>query len=531
MQRGTWWLLLFAATLLVIVGVASGFAPNDSEIQLRYMAWSVRDGVEIPVNTYKEIPYLTPTLILALTGGRLLLDRPIWIGINILMSALLLLLLFRLGKTSREQMYLFPAAAITTTLPWMWYIGAFDFKAVMTLVLVILVFFVSNTVRSERARRMTIACLLVLIALTSFVGPLFGIVYLISKITAEKKSFYRLSLATAIAALLGISILSGWIKDENWWFRGEYLAGLTKQSQQAYERAMFEYRTNNYDNVLPLTMKRLVYNKFYFAYRDFIKHASGLLSLERVGFPGQSDATVSRNLWTSKGMSWLPFWMIPLVIFGIFQMKKAPHEIRNWTVILTVWGFLSLLLGKNENMLGNGIGIMLGASFVFGVAWVSLRNKFGKIAIAALILTSGFANGWHFLGNELYWRDNRPDAQMKIAEMTIDHSATQVSTVLGRSFFYYALAKQLPPDDLWKGMETNSLNGVNFAQFDFKETSPKAGIYVGFPGDFLGSKREVRNNDFSSEMLPSGWKLLEEYKLRDSINFGNGDFIWTVSVN
>jgi hypothetical protein len=238
------------------------------------------------------------------------------------------------------------------------------------------------------------------------------------------------------------------------------------------ERVQSEYKLNNYQDVFPIKLKRIAYNKYYFAAKATWEQIVGYMSWERLAFPGQSDATVTRNLWSSKEMGWIYFWQIPLIVIMVYKLE--------WLKKMPKWAKI--------------VGIVLGAYSV--------------------IIT-----GYHFVAHEEIWHDNRPMVQDAMAKLAVKYQANQVTSILGSTNKYY----------IW---ETKNLHPtILFEHFDLTSDQPQVGwIYVGLPGEFLGSKAKGKNNRFDSLELPNNFRLLESVPIRDTVSFGNGDYIWVVKV-
>jgi hypothetical protein len=177
--------------------------------------------------------------------------------------------------------------------------------------------------------------------------------------------------------------------------------------------------------------------------------------------------------------------------------------------------------------LTNGVGLAIASLLI--VSWLFTHLKYWQKGVVALLLAvSVIPSFYHFIFHEEIWRDNRPEVQLAMARAATKYQANQVTTILGRSFLDYGWINKIPPDEFWRGVEVGmKINGVKFDHF-VKPT--KAGVYVGLPGVFVGSKAKDMLNEFSEAELPKGWKLLESVKVRDTVSFGNGDYVWTVLV-
>ena len=187
---------------------------------------------------------------------------------------------------------------------------------------------------------------------------------------------------------------------------------------------------------------------------------------------------------------------------------------------------------SGNNFLINGIGIVIPVGLLSALA-LQHTPKLIMYAGGIIVFIGLVATFDYFLFYQLYWRDNRPQVQLTMAEMAVKHSANFVTTILGRSFFYYAWLVKMPPQNLWQDMENgNNFDNIKFDHFELKDKGTPAGhTYVGFPGEFVGDKKLDNRNDFSVKDLPKNYQLLDAYRPHDSVSFGNGDEIWTVKIN
>jgi hypothetical protein len=99
--------------------------------------------------------------------------------------------------------------------------------------------------------------------------------------------------------------------------------------------------------------------------------------------------------------------------------------------------------------------------------------------------------------------------------------------------YYYAWQNHIDPNIFWKSNSGNPDFGrFRFYNFDFtNQKNLPSGVYVGFPGQFIGNKITKNSNDFSSDELPKNMRLLSSFKFEKHVSYGNGDQIWMVQVN
>ncbi len=231
---------------------------------------------------------------------------------------------------------------------------------------------------------------------------------------------------------------------------------------------------SNYRDVVPLWFKRIAYNKWFFSYQFYSMYLLEQLNFDKLVSPSEQGVTIARNLW-GKDFPDIFFWEIPLVLYFLYKRKVTPKPI---------------------------MGLIVGAVVVIG----SLPYYH------------------HFLSHELIWRSNRPYVEYKlISSLNIipDTQHVTISSILDPLEDYYYFEYQKIPNP----------KQIAFRHFDLsKEASPE-GIYIGFPGEFLGSRINKNENNFAVSELPLNMQLLDSFNFPNHVSFGNGDSIWTVKIN
>lgn len=399
--------------------------------------------------------------------------------------------------------------------PWFIQSVFFDLPGLLTLCLVLLVLIWKSV-----AGKMF---WLILLSLTSQVGLVFVAVYGVVLVCQERRKAIKAILILLLGIILGLGIKTVWPK-------------LTPEissetvSNEVDLRVRDEFKSNNYQDILPLKIKRMVYNKLFFMYRIGWRTLFQSVTLENLTFPGQSDATVTRGMWNSKGLSWIFFWQIILVILGIWHIKTKNNRQFSEVIILVTWAGIAMFLFDND-FLVNGIGLVPAMAIAAGWGINNIPKKL--LIVVGIIAAMGiFTTYYHFITHELYWRDNRPEVQTQIAKMAIEYKALQATTILGRSFWYYVWLNKIPIDQVVAGLNNNMFGETKFEHFDFTGATPlKNGVYVGFQGEFLGNRKEKNSNQFSADELPKRFELLESWQTHDTVSFGNGDYIWAVKIN
>lgn len=514
-MREKWWWLVFGALLWLIIFSLARFPPSEKELLLRLAAQSKYELIQIPQNFAREIPFPVSLGLLSMFS---------WVvPVN--------LFLFRLPNLVLGLVFLtifgslIPVGGVlffATSLGLVWGIMN-DFSLVLSLVLTGLVLKTELDTGDKDKKNILLVFLNLWLSLTSFLGWVFSGVFVVYKLRQKQlKTAGLIILVLVYAFFTGVR---GYLVQPGFESGVLFSKNLGEMVDQ---RVRYETSLNNYQEPVPLTAKRFVYNKAYFFYRQVAQNVVGNFSLERISFPGQGDATVARSLWGSKNLSWMFFWQIPLVIWIIARWRKIDHRTRTLAGIYAAWGVAGLILGNTggwqENIMGGLVSAMILISW-----WYSKTSRKFRIGIITLIIVSMVPSFYHFVSHESIWRDNRPGVHLDMAKMAQKYKATQVTTILGRSFLYYGWIKQIPAEIFWRGVQAGmKIEGTKFDHFE-KPSDP--GVYVGLPGEFVGSKQLDMKNDFNPKELKANWELIDQVPIRDTVSFGNGDYIWVVKVN
>jgi hypothetical protein len=478
------WLIISIVLFWTGIFFAARFPPSEAELLLRYAAWSRFSGIALPANFAAELPFPLPVAVLSLITGHIAVNIFRFRIINLGLIFVWLFLARKLTWKYTGDWFL----ALAGTSLWLIWTFMSSVPALLALILITGLFLSENI--SGPKKDITRGFLSFWLAQTSFAGWIFVVIYLIYTL---KSRFNRKVLVAGI-------LITG-------------------------------YGFFTYHGVVPLFIKRLVYNKPFFAYRETAAKIVAQFSPERLAFPGQADATVARSLWGSKGLGWLAWWLLPLAMYGIFIRNKIDNNFKVIAGLAGIWGILGLVLGNTNDFLENGIGIAIGALLIASWLVKHARPQI-KAVIGTVIVISLIPSLYHFLAHEEIWRDNRPAVQLVMARMGTLYHARQISTILGRSFLYFAWINLIPPGEFWGGVEAGmKLNGVKFDHFSPESRPAGGGNFVGLPGEFLGSRAKDNKNDFSPAELPKNFVLLDAYHTHDTVSFGNGDYIWTIQIN
>ena len=507
--------LVLAALFWIWVFWLSKFSPSESELLLRYAGWSKYSAANLPGNFLKELPFPLPTAMLSFFSWVIPTDVFIFRLPNLVLG---------LGWIT-AMLIISPASfgvLAATSFGVLWTIMN-DFPEGLTLLLSALILVTDIKHNNEKKKVIWLAFLNLWLVMTSFSGWIFGMVFMGFKLlTGDKKTFWVLLAVVGYGYLAAARGYFGLIGFES------PITIKSDLGSQVDQRVRLETTINNYQEPVPLVIKRLVYNKPYFAFRKIQSGLGRLFSFEKFAYPGQGDATVTRSLWGSKGLAWIYYWQIGISFAALFYWRKTDRITKRLVIIYFVWGVLSASVGNITDWLTNSMGLFISV-LLLNAIFIDNSTIKVKILILFLLITSLIPSVFHLIYHEEVWRDNRPKVYLTMAKMATKHQADQVSTLLGRPFLYYGWINKIPPDKFWQGVEVGMK--INKVKFDHFEKPINKGVYVGLPGEFVGSKSKDGKNNFEVSELPEGWQVLDIEKITDTVSYGNGDYVWTVEVN
>jgi hypothetical protein len=151
----------------------------------------------------------------------------------------------------------------------------------------------------------------------------------------------------ALFDLAGITLLAfvllaifGWVKSQKvvitiglvgsllllWSYRTMDKYPVEQAKFDVDQRVREETKINNYLDIIPLKIKRISYNKWYFEYLNYVPRFFNILNWDKLVSPSEQGTTVARSLWGETGISSLFFWQILLAILGLFTLKNLPKK-------------------------------------------------------------------------------------------------------------------------------------------------------------------------------------------------------------
>lgn len=265
---------------------------------------------------------------------------------------------------------------------------------------------------------------------------------------------------------------------------------------------------------MPLFIRRISYNKFYFLFKNVIQEVIKYPDLE-TWFFGETHPLQQKAL---------PLFLWPVVFLfglGLIITRKSTIEWRVYVVFL-VLGFFHFITSGGEIWIRFSMTMWILALIISE----AVRSSYKKWIIWPVYLISFYGLAlWQndILKRPDYWLDNRPLVFQFWYESLKNcdwKSATkiQVSSVVGDTSLYcrYYFGKSC--DDRFM-----------FSGFSWNEVKPDKGYYLGFAGEYVGS--EIKNNidrNWMSLTEGAGGQIIDKKIIRDNIAYGFGNEVAVV---
>lgn len=373
------------------------------------------------------------------------------------------------------------------TLPWLlWQIGRQPLELIFTL-------YLTKEILGEKESNWQ-SWLVGLIGLgVSKVICLLGGYWAIKKKTGKK---------TVVILLVALMLLGGQIKQE--WQTGQLSQYQSKNISQTINLRLGTEFTASGDNLLPLKIKRLVFNKMVWPVYQIAREGVSLVDIETWFFPYQmqQDLVWKEGL-TEKNIMMVFDGLILIMLLIGWQGRKKDKELALTTlaglvVAGMIWGKIamgeiSLLTLPLVMLLGSQAGKKLE------------KNKLAYLLMPLVLLSVGTRVNL-MVNKEELWRDNRAITYRFISKEIEDkEEQINISSAFGSAEIYveyYLNSKEekenlsygaLPEGDIWP-----------------------AGIYAGLEGEF----EEIENEQ----------EILAERTISDEISKGLGKRVLVVRI-
>jgi hypothetical protein len=343
----------------------------------------------------------------------------------------------------------------------------------------------------------TIVIRLFLIVLLSF---------FISKIKPSFRSFLFIILAIYSIYLLNVSIFK---------LRPVVIETLDLKSNQIE----LTHRIYSEDEInpkidLPLSFRRLGYNKYLFAFKNFSNLSLKFLDLESLFFEEVHPLS-------QKGFvlfTWPLIWLFILSL--IFYIKKI-IVVPSLFLYSLFFGFISYLFSDQfpEHYLAPVIFIvcfLLASTISFLFNHKQRILKYLVIFFLVISLYSYTNNLLDRFKRPDFWLDNRPLIYQtwfnRLKEMPLADLKIIMTDIVGPSSSYCHFFLK-------------NCQNFTFTNFDFSSSLPqKDVVYIGFVGNFLGRQNQ---NSFGADqeylIALAGHHVIDSFSFRDDVVFGYGN--------
>lgn len=264
-------------------------------------------------------------------------------------------------------------------------------------------------------------------------------------------------------------------------------------------------------NDLPLIIRRIGYNKYFFSLKN-----SAILSLNFLNFESLFFAEVHPQ--NQKGFVIFSWPMIWLFILGLFLVIKKQFIFKSFFIIFLILTFFSYLFSdlSPEHYLAPTI-IPIAAVLTYTLSFLYTRFKPLAILVGLIILYSFYNNLSDRLSRPEYWLDNRPIVYQFWFNYLHNNSSLLSEKIVISNVF--------GPTDKYCRYFLKDCRQIQFRNFDLSQEKPANNtLYLGFNGNFFG--KQFKNNfskTVESDLLFQGFTILESKSIPDDIAFGYGN--------
>jgi hypothetical protein len=304
-----------------------------------------------------------------------------------------------------------------------------------------------------------------------------------------------------------------------------YSINLNQAQKNVTERFISEDSLTNPIRI-PLLIKRLAYNKYYFFYKSVINEIIPFFDFESIFFqeihPMEQKSVVL--------FVWPQFI---LFLIGIYQLLLIKNKKANGIVLsFFVLALMNYLMVASEpyrkfELLLFPIGLLISFTIYFGfLKKICFWNKSVVFFVSLFAVYGIFTNFYNLYKRPDYWLDNRPlfyeFVYKNLSSKDLEkYDLVTVTSLVGNS-------------ELYCNFYIGNCQNKNFIfdSFDLKNNLPKNNsIYAGFAGEFVGSdfKNNIINN-WRGEVLNKKMNILATRSLRDTIAYKYGNDILVAEV-
>jgi hypothetical protein len=262
---------------------------------------------------------------------------------------------------------------------------------------------------------------------------------------------------------------------------------------------------------IPLAIKRISYNKFFFIYKNVVG--------ELIKF-GDPESLFFQEVHPLEQKSFVLFFWPEIIFFTLgiyFATRQSTNSQRRVIFTLLAISLVDFLVqGKPAYQRFWLTMFPLSIIVALGISMITKRTILTVLSVGILTM-SYVINYQDILIRPDYWFDNRPLVyQFIFNTVRMDNNKIQVTTLVGN------------PGDYCKFYITDCpADKFIFNSFNLKENVPENKyVYAGFVGEFLGP--DIKNNfsaSWKSDIESKSIQIINSYKTRDSIAYRYGDWV------
>jgi hypothetical protein len=471
-------------------------------------------------------------------------------GFSLLIVVWILLQRF-VAKNHEKNLLFILGPLIIIISPWLQSLILFHLPETLTLVLfitsVIIILKVKENTK-DKILWLYLSITIILAALCSWQGLIIALVFPIITFLTLRKTSRRLHLTFTLILyfLLGVSIFKNINYIHTFVPERTFINQITPKrlAEDINERQKIDFLASNKQFILPIFIRKFIYNKPFLAYEKTLKHGVSFFDFEQFSFPLISYDIVKLSGLLPKGnLPLMYFWEIPLIMIGIFYVLTQKDNKLKLLILIIPLTLLPYLFFEKRNLPTTGI-----FSFPFLLIFetlgiyqiIKIIKLFSKkyLTLLAIFLTLIFISNiyeQYYLIYSDYSRYQTSDLQLYkeiagyIKDTKVKYSKIIVTDRIGPTNLMTSFYLDLPPKDYWlaanNGQVISKINNMEFRPINIPtEDTSDSILFIGLPGEFTKPSKDPNNLP-----LPQNISLIDEIEAPDEIVYQYGKNIWVVT--
>ena len=271
---------------------------------------------------------------------------------------------------------------------------------------------------------------------------------------------------------------------------------------------------------VPLNIKRITYNKYYFAYKEIINEIIPFFDMESIFFQEVHPME-------QKSMVIFVWPQIFLLISGSYLVVTRKNKKINQLLLLTLFISLINFLYSPFNVFRKFEFILFPLSILMAFSVEAIFkskivfNKFVGGLLVFLTIYGIFSNHVDLNKRPDFWLDNRP--------YFYDFVFNSIKNRDWQSFDKIYISGLVGKSKNYCSYYLNDCNEDKFVfeSFDLKDkVADKNSIYAGFSGEFVGSDFYNHiDSDWYNLIVNKGFLNIDTIKIRDTIAYKYGNHV------